>query len=71
MQPKDIKTYGEWQPEPESIHYGIFNDEDILLAYCEYHDEMSTVAKGRVIVTLNAEQLTEELVKASKYYGVE
>ena len=59
------------QPQDrDTVNYGIFNDDEILLAYCEYHDELATIAKGFVIVTLNQEQLAEELEKAERYYGV-
>ena len=65
-----INIYEAERMGQDTVSYGIFNDDDILLAYGEYHDEMAQIARGRVIVTLSPEHLAEELEKAKSYYGV-
>jgi hypothetical protein len=63
-----MHTYEVEQREQDTNSFCIFNQDDILIAYSKYRDEMHDVSGGRVVVTLNKEQLFEELDKAYFYY---
>jgi hypothetical protein len=65
-----MHTYEAEQQEQDTNSFCVFNEENILIAYSKYRDEMHDVSGDRVVVTLNKEQLIEELDKAYFYYLV-